>query len=266
MRNNGTILMVLCLLLAGCSHKEDDGTRLFPVQTKIIEDMPEAPPNPALYMAYQRTIDLYVDEGRIAEIFESALKSCREATADQCVVLDSSLNSGRATYARLRVRAKPEGIQKLIRGVSGLGRVVAQTVTAEDLAAPIGDATRRIAMLTDYRTRLEGLRAPASSNIDALIKVNKELADVQSQLEALQGEKAQLTRRVETETLTIDIHALDGQAFWRPVGESLSGFGKTLAEGLASVITGVALLLPWAGLLAAIVWGFRKWRRRRRHG
>ena len=263
MRNQEPIAILLCLLLAGCGHKGGEGGQLYAVQTKIVEDAPAAV-SPGLYMAYQRSIDLDVEVGQIADIFHAVEKACREATADQCVILDSTLDSGKWTHARLKVRARPAGIQKLIADVSGRGRVVSQSVTAEDLAAPISDAARRIDMLTDYRARLEGLRGAASSDIDALIKVNKELADVQNQLEALAGEKAQLMQRVETETLTISIRSGEERAFWRPIAQAGSGFGETLGEAVAGAITAIAFLLPWTLLLALLIWIFRKWRARRR--
>ena len=221
MRYRWSVSVVLCILLAGCVHKEEDGASLAAVETKILDEQPRAP-NPGLYMAYERAIDLDVEVGRIADIFHSAEAACRHATADQCVILESNLTSGRYAAANLKVRAKPAGIQKLMASVGSQGRIVSQTVTAEDLAGPIADATRRMEMLTDYRSKLESLRGPASSNIDALIKVNKELAEVQSQIEALTGEKSLLAQRVETETLTITIQSREARAFWRPVGEAVS--------------------------------------------
>ena len=261
MRCRSSVAVLLCILLIGCG--QHDGVLSGPVQSKIVEELSQAP-NPGLYMAYERSIELDVEVGQIADIYHSLETACREATADQCVILEATLGSGDWTHARLRMRARPAGIQRLIASVSSRGTVVNQSVSAEDLAAPIGDASRRIEMLTDYRTKLEALRGPASSNIDALIKVNKELAEVQSQIESLTGEKSQLTRRVETEVLTVQITSMQERAFWRPVGEAVSSFATNLANGVASAITAIAFLLPWIVVVTLLVCGIRKWRARRR--
>ena len=81
-----------------------------------------------------------------------------------------------------------------------LGTIIDQTTSAEDLAGPIADTSKQRELLLDYRQRLEGLRERAKTDIDALIKVTKELAQVQNEIEALNGKFAQLKQRVDTET------------------------------------------------------------------
>lgn len=138
-------------------------------------------------------------------------------------------------------------------------------MTAEDLAAPIGDSAKKLAMLNDYRSKLEALRGNASQNIDALIKVNQELAQVQSDIESLSGERAHLIQRVETEILTVSISTSNSRAFWRPIGNAFSDFGINLAQGISSAIYGAAYIIPWSITLLLLWWGGRKiWSRRRR--
>ena len=67
------------------------------------------------------------------------------------------------------------------------GDVTHQSTSAEDLAGPLADQVKRLALLRDYRDRLEALRVKAASAIDSLIKVNHALAQVQAELEAAAG-------------------------------------------------------------------------------
>src|SRR5262249_49817224 len=94
--------------------------------------------------------------------------------------------------------------------------------------------------------------------------LNRELAQVQSDLEAMSGTYAHLMQRVETEILNVSIVAEHNQAFWRPAAVSLSAFGTNLSQGIAIAITSFAYLIPWGVALALSGWVARRlWRRRK---
>jgi hypothetical protein len=118
-------------------------------------------------------------------------------------------------------------------------------MTAEDLAKPIADSKKKLEMLNDYRSKLESLRTRASTDVDALIKVNKELAEVQSAIEAETGTDSELMQRVDTELLNISISSQAQRAFWRPISDAFTDFKSNLSDGISSVVTALAYLLPW---------------------
>lgn len=245
--------------MAGCAKKEESAAGA-PSASKS-----ETADSPSRYMAYEHSISLDTKEDKVSPIHKSVQAACLEAAIDQCVVLASHLNTGRYVSAELKFRAKPAGIKKLIAILGSAGEVINQSVTAEDLASPIEDSAKKLGMLNDYRSKLEGLRGRASSDIDALIKVNKELALVQSEIEALAGERAHLVQRVETEILNVSISSIHSRSFWRPVAESLSDFGTNLSSGVSSAITGIAFLIPWSLTLLMFGWAGRKlWLRRKK--
>ena len=116
-----------------------------------------------------------------------------------------------------------------------------------------------------YRSKLEGLLGRASTDVDALIKVNRELAQVQSELESMTGTQSNLMRRVDTEILVVSIASLDSQSSWKLVTSAFSEFGANLARGVSSAITGIAYLAPWTLMLVLLAWAGRKlWRRQGR--
>jgi hypothetical protein len=249
---------LVCVTIAGCAkHEESTVSASAPAM--------DSAGNPGRYLAYEHAVKLDVEEKRVASVHEAAAKACREAVAEQCVMLESHLNTGRDVSADLKFRAKPAGIKKIIAVLNTQGEVIRQSVTAEDLAAPIGDSARKLAMLNDYRSKLEALRGNASQNIEALIKVNQELARVQSDIESLSGERAHLIQRVETEILTVDISTTNSRVFWRPIGDAFGNFGFNLSQGIASAIYGAAYIIPWSITLLLLWWGGRKiWSRRKR--
>jgi hypothetical protein len=216
-------------------------------------------------MAYEHFVRLETEDERVAAAYETLRSVCKQAVADQCVVLKSSLSSGAYVNAELKFRAKSSGIEKVQQALAAQGNVTNQTTNAEDLAGPISDTAKNLEMLQDYRAKLEGLRAGASNNIEALIKVNKELAQVQSEIEGLTGKRAQLTERIETQILNIEIRSPHRSAFWKPVSSALADFGPNLAMGLSTAVTGLAYLIPWFLLLLVFGWILRKlWNRAKR--
>ncbi|MFZ6818957.1 DUF4349 domain-containing protein [Undibacterium sp. Ji22W] len=255
-------LSLLCMVLAivACSKPE------------LAADMssgltPKSASQTARYLAYQRIIYLETEEHKVAGVFAAMIAACRDTPASPCTVMESKLNSGRSVFATIKFRAKPEGIQQLMSALRQQGAVVDQSTTAEDLAAPIEDSAKKLAMLLDYRGKLEALRLRASNDVDALIKVNRELAQVQSELEEMEAKKAHLMQRVETELLTVTITAQGQGGFWKPVRLAISDFGLNLSQGVSMTITACAYLVPWLLMLALLVWGIRKvWRRRTPRG
>ncbi len=269
-RTGWRTLALLGVVLAGCTHEGGSGGAQ-DAPAMAADGAMEAKASaagvgaaaPAAMLAYERSLTLDVAEERIAAAYRAIESACRAAADAQCVVLDGQLRTDPYREAHLKLRATPDGVRRMSEQAGTLGTVVAQSSSAEDLTGPIADQAKQIEMLTDYRTRLEGLRGQAGRDIDALIRVHQELAQVQQQIESLAGEKARLVRRVQTETLTISIESGQQRSSWRPVHAALRDFGEHLATGLGGVITAAAVVLPWLAVLAALAWAWRLWRRRR---
>jgi len=247
------IPLLLLLAAAGCSRK---------AETTSLAEAPRG--GASRYLAYEHSIALDTDERKIAAIFEAGQAACRQDAADLCTILEARISTGREVSASLKFRAKPSGIPKIIAALGKQAEITNQSTSAEDLAAPIEDAGKKLAMLNDYRARLEALRDRAGTNVDALIKVNRELAQVQGELEAIAGKHAHLMQRVETEILNVAIRSDHNQSFWRPIALALSDFGASLSQGISIAIAGVAVLIPWAFIIGFTVWAWRKLRRRRK--
>ena len=200
-------------------------------------------------VAVRRRVQVELPTARIAPLYQSLQSACAADTADACVVLRASLDTGAWTHAELSLRAAPAGVGKLLDRLHGTGGVWQEAMEGEDLAAPIVDGERRIAMLRDYRDSLLALRARQGTTIDALIRINSELAQAQSQLETAAGEAAHLRQRVDTQVLAVAIAPPAGERRATPVADALHRFGGNFAHAAAGVVTFVAWALPWLLLL-----------------
>lgn len=250
------LALILLLVVAGCAKKDESGP------ASLAQSVVPSEKAVTRYLAYQHSIFVDTEEHKVSTVFESAQVICLEAKDDHCEILESRLSTGRTAYASLKFRAKPNGIRKLIAALGKQAEVTEQSTTAEDLASPIADATKKLEMLKDYRLKLESLRDRAKNDVDALIKVNKELAQVQSELEAVTGSHAHLMQRIETETLSVSIRSTQNRSFWRPIALAIADFGGNLSHGFSIAITGIAYLTPWVLFFLFVVWaGRRLWHR-----
>lgn len=261
------LTLLLALGLTACGKKEDapasGSAAMASAENAEAQGGADAPERS--YLAYEHSLTLDVPEPDIASLAARARQHCERDRANHCVLLDASLDSGRSASAELRFRAAPAGIQALIKDLGSQGDIASQTTHAEDLARPVQDVARKLAMLRSYQARLEELKVTAARDVDALVKIHKELAEVQTQLEGSQGEQAKLMERVDTELLTVRLHAIRHKAFFSPVVDAGRDFSGNLAQGISSVIVGLAFLLPWMltlGVLAFVGrWCWRRWRR-----
>ncbi len=205
-------------------------------------------------IAYEHTLHLDVPESEVAVRYHTAQSLCKR---DECAILESNLDTGEVFEGSLKLRAKPATIDAIIKALSPQGEVINHNVRGEDLALPISDATKKLSMLQTYRNSLEGLLKRHNVDIDSLIKINQQLAQVQSDIESLSGEKAHLELRVKTEILNISIVSETNRSFYAPIKHTLSEFKSTLASGISALIGIIAFVLPFG----IVLWlGRRGWR------
>jgi hypothetical protein len=250
--------VILLAVLPGCSKQQEAPVH----RPEPVVQHERA--NAAQQLAYEHSVDIDAAPERLAAIYSAGLAACRDATAAACTLLESRIESEPEARASLKFRARPDVIPKLLASMGQKAELARQSTSVEDLSGPIADVARELAMLDDYRSRLETLRSSAGKDIDALIKVNRELAEVQSRYEAVDGKRAKLAQRVETGILNVSIRSDRQRPFWTPIRRALADFGNNLAQGISIAIAGLAYLLPWLFVISLVAWAARSlWRRRR---
>jgi len=256
--------LVLLALLAGCNRPADLARE--PSAPAMARAKERSDDGRRATLATTRRVDMEVEPEAVAPLFTSTQAACEADAASACVVLASRLDTGDHAHAELTLRAAPAGVARLLAKLHSGHGLVGESASSEDLAAPIVDSERQIAMAREYRDSLLALRAKGSNDIKAMMSINEELARVQSQLESATGERAHLQRRIDTETLTVTIACTGARDShpWRTISRAFGEFGAHLADAAGSAITFVAYAIPWAIVLLPLGWGVRwLWRRRR---
>jgi hypothetical protein len=240
-------------LLAGCSGKQNGANRAVGEVAEARVDHQRA-----ARVAYEHEIEMEVPSGHIPQVAEAVQQACAALPERGCTLLEASIRSGSDAGATVRMRVIPEGVNKVLGSLDGRGKILAKSSKGEDLAEPIEDADRKMAMLTGYRDQLQTLARQRALDADALIKLHRELAQVQSEIEKAATSGAQLRRRVDTELLTVAVHEHANAGQGNNVKQAVEDFGQDLLRGVAMLITFVASTIPFA--LAGIA-GYLAWRR-----
>lgn len=287
-------LLILCLLplaLAACGKSTK--TEMAASSSRGGADMAApAPPPPsapgqakeAPKLAYSHSLALEMTADKVAPRFERARKACLDDASMGCILVHASIaagdeESGRAPSAQITVRVLPAKIAAYQAGLlapfegeaKGDPIVRRSSTDAEDLTFVIQDAERRMAQLVDYRDRLIALAKRSDAKTEDLIRIHEKIAEVQSQIEALQAEQRGLYLRVETELLSVSLEAKASIGSVRsPLAEAWRNAGRELGESAASAFTFFVTMLPWIPVIAIglwiLAWIVRVVRRRRAQG
>jgi len=213
------------------------------------------------------TIALSVPDGSFQE---KLARIVAIAHANGGFVLTSQTQA--STAGTMTIRIPAARFDQAFGQVGQLGTVESSTVTGKDVTNQYLDYKAHLQNLIGRRTVLRSLLAQTTS-IGESLRIYDELANVQEQIDQIQGDLRYLNDQVSESTLTVDLHEESV-----PVGEtetngsvhnpSLSNALDRAIQGffgiLATIIVGLGYLLPLAVIAGAVYGVVRLVRRRGR--
>ncbi|HEY0685475.1 MAG TPA: DUF4349 domain-containing protein [Steroidobacter sp.] len=239
--------------ISGCSDKNVSGMGLaqpMPAETAAVA-VAAAPPARAARsatLAYEHNITVEMDKELLPTRLREIESACNADQASGCTVLDVSLQSHQdLPSGNIRMRLAPASVESIVTLASKDAKVTSRNTRAEDLAEPVADTERQLALMTLHRDRLTEFMKSKDIKIEQLIAVSKELASVQSQIDSLSTQRANLRRRIDTELLTISLSLPQREyvADASPVMDAIRYFGNDFRQAVGTVIRFLAVLLPW---------------------
>jgi hypothetical protein len=197
---------------------------------------------------------------------------CSAAGPQVCQVVGSSVSrQGGEVSGSLKLRATQAWVAAFrgrldseVRGAGG--KVVSQEVTSEDLSRQIVDTSATLRAKAMLRDRLEKLLAERPGKLSDLLDLEKNIADVQDDIDTTQSELQAMQGRVQMSDLTLDYRSRSGvigSGAVGSLGQALGDFLGNVVGVLAILVTLVSYLLPLAVLGALGWWIVRRIRRRR---
>jgi hypothetical protein len=206
-----------------------------------------------------------------ADLVESHQTACSEAGSEQCQIVSSNIyDDGRGSVsAAVQLRASPAWVESFRNGLeAGLeaagGRIQNQSQAADDLTSAIYDLEARLGAKRVLRTRLIALLERENASVEELVQVERELANVQGEIEGAEAQIRVMRGRVSMSTLGLNytsrVEPVSPGAF-DPLTSALTNVFRELAAGLANVITFAAGFAPWLLVIVPLFWLLSRWLR-----
>jgi hypothetical protein len=180
-------------------------------------------------------------------------------------VQTSGSDAGMTSVVTFRVPA--ERFEEALSGVEGLARrVLARSVSGQDVTEEFVDLSSRLRNLEATRDRLLELLARAERVEDAL-QVNQALSDVQGQIEQIQGRMKYLRESAALSTISAELRPLPAtppiidEDSWQPLLVAREALTGLISFGQALLNLAIVLLIwspIWLTLLLAGRWGLRR--------
>lgn len=199
-------------------------------------------------LAYEHTMSVEIEGALLAARIEAVEAACKAVKEGGCTLLEIANNQRNAVpTGRVRLRLSPSSVGDIRTVASEGGKAVDSRTSAEDLAQPLADTDRQLALLNLHRQRLTEFMSRKDMKVADLITVSRELATVQSQLDEFGAQRANLRRRVDTELLTIEWSPpfTAYQSASSPILDALKSVGANFKEAIGNIITFLSVLLPW---------------------
>jgi Domain of unknown function (DUF4349) len=211
------------------------------------------------------TITVVVPKDGFGTAFDEATGIAQEAGG---FVLSSSISQ--ENQGTLTIRIPSNKLDGAIVKLRALGRLAELTLTGKDVTASYIDLKARLGVLQTQRELIVKL-LNASTTVDGQLSLSNKFAEVQTQIEQIQGQLNVLNDKVELATLKVTLRE-EGVAAPTGSGDdirnpSLGSAWDRAVQGflgvIAAVVVGLGYLLPVL-VLAGLVLGLRLLIRRRR--
>lgn len=235
----------------------------------------EQPSEAGVFLAYSYSMGIEAPKTVIASLVAAHQSACAAAGPSICQVLGSSVT----TYGEdqvsgyLNIRAEPNWLGTFRGSIasdaekSG-GELVSNSVSTEDLTQFIVDSEARLDAKNALRERIRALLETREGSLADVLAAERELANVQAEIDAMTATLAVARARVAMSALAVS-YQTDPEAsvsIWKPLAEAFGDFGRTSAASLAGAVNFIARSWPFFliglfGLWVLRVW-LRGWRNR----
>ena len=250
------VLVSLLVWLAGCSRQ--DAAEAPAASGAVAEDASPVQGQTnrsGSFLAYEHEVSVRMQAQAIAGRVEAVRKACMAERFGACSVLSEEQGAGEFPHGSLQMRADPQAIEPLVKLAAEGAEIGQRSTHAEDLADVVRDNGLRQARLRSQHEKLSALMDRRDAKLDELIALTQQLAAIEAELQSAEQEAAQQQRRVRTNLLTIRFASEGVTAESSRIRQAIRGLGDTWDVSIATLITVVGALLPFAafGLLVYLL-------------
>jgi len=215
-------------------------------------------------LAYEHEVRIRMNARTIAGRVAAVRNACMSEQFGHCGVLSEEQAAGEFPQGSLQMRADPQAIEPLVKLAAEGAEIGQRSTHAEDLADAVRDNGLREQRLRMQHEKLTELMARHDIKVEDLIALTQQLASLEADMQSAEQEAAQQQRRIETNLLTIHFDSEGVTAESSRIRQAFRGLGETWDVSIATLITVVGAVLPFAAFAFAIFFVVRFIRRRRK--
>ncbi len=234
-----------------------------PVLSEAQPETAETTPTsePGSLIAYRHEMRLRFPPDTLVAGMQSHLAICEAAGQQVCQVLSTTVRQADSDYvnAMLRLRADPGWledfrVQTITDAQSAGGSLASAQSFSDDLTAQIIDVEARLEAQVALRDRLMELLQTEQANLADLIALERQLSEVQADLDARASVLAALRQRVDMSNLTLRYSPLRPDQLANPVARALSDSGYIFMDSLGTLIGFLIAVGPWLIIILPGLW------------
>jgi hypothetical protein len=222
------------------------------------------PAPPGALMAYTYGWNFAVPTGNMENLLNAHKKACEDAGPARCYVTNSSIEGigEEQSSGYLAMRATEDWVRSFEANVKdGLkpfgASVYSNNRSAEDLTTQIVDIDARLKSQIATRDSLQQMLRDRPGRLSDLLDIQRELANVQGNIDAQQSVLAALRLRVSISVVNFSYrpqYEAVSESIWRPLGEAFGNFAPNFARTLADIVEFIGAILPVVLMLVVGIW------------
>jgi hypothetical protein len=196
---------------------------------------------------------------RVEELGPAVARVRRLAEQLGGYVANASMTTGvdEEKSATMELKIPAARFDQALAGLSPVGTLEEQRVTAEDVGEEYTDVSARMANARRLEERLLQLLATRTGKLEDVLTVERELARVRGEIEAAEGRLRYLRTRVSLSTLTVTLHE-GGYPGANPIVRSFRDAWSNFVGFVAGLVAVLGWLIPLL-IVLAILWRFARW-------
>jgi hypothetical protein len=170
------------------------------------------------------------------------------------IQVSGARGEGRSLHAHLRVPS--ERLEEALRSLRGVGQVIDESQSGDDVAEQVMDIEARLANSRNTEKRLTDVLKNRTGKVADVLEVEREISRVRGEIEQLDAQRTDLERRVSYATVTLEVNE-QRQASLDIGPQPLSTrLRNALVDGLRDALESTSDVVLWALRVAptVLVW------------
>lgn len=218
------------------------------------------------YIASVHEITLASSAGNLQKQFAAIQAECLKLGCDILEAKQTFDAPHQPDEATLVARVPPQSFDTFLATTKSHGKILSHHSASEDKTAQVIDVEAKIKNLEALRDRVKELLAKRTGDLKETLDAEKQLAETQSELDSINGQRRMLALQTDMVRVKIDlvVQTLAAErSFAAPVSEALKESGTVFMYSLGALITLLVGALPWVALIVAMFFAIRRIRRAR---